>query len=362
MALADIGEDTIVSCSCCSYAANLEKAAARSADGVMKTPEAFHHESDCQKIYTPNIRSIDELSSFLEMDASAIIKTLVYIVDGKPVAVLVRGDHEVNEIKLANTLGAQHVELADSDTTERVTGAPVGFAGPIGLAIPVYADQAVADMAEGAAGANEADFHYIHVMPGRHFQPAMIADFRNAVEGDACARCEEGMLRFHRGIEVGHVFKLGTKYSEALGAKFVDQNGREQAMIMGCYGIGVSRILSAVAEQSHDSRGIIWPAAIAPYQVHIIPVSVKDESQMKLAEELYGRLTEHGIEVLLDDRDERPGVKFNDSDLFGIPYRLVVGKLAANAEVEFVERRTLEKQVLGADAALARIIASLRGQ
>ncbi|MCR2807812.1 proline--tRNA ligase [Paenibacillus soyae] len=361
MALAEIGEDTIVSCTHCDYAANLEKATS-----VIRRSEAVDSsgtsvgEIPMAKIHTPDTRSIQQVAAFLGVQPHEIIKTLVYVADEQPVAVLVRGDHEVNEIKLKNALGAESLELADADTTMRATGAPVGFAGPVGMKIPIYVDQAVTEMAEGVTGANEADYHLRHVVPGRDFELAHAGDFRNAVEGDGCPRCEEGKLQYHRGIEVGHVFKLGTKYSETLGAKYLDPNGREQPMIMGCYGIGVSRILSAITEQSHDDRGIIWPAAIAPYQVHVIPVSVKDEAQTTLAQELYDRLTAQGLEVLIDDRDERAGVKFNDADLFGIPYRIVVGKLAAGGEVELVERRSLEKQVISADEAMTCIADGLR--
>lgn len=360
MALADIGEDTVVSCSRCDYAANLEKATSVSKRGDASISGTTTGVSPFEKIHTPDARSIKQVAAYLAVQPHQIIKTLIYVADEQTVAVLVRGDDEVNEIKLKNAVGAENLELADAETTMQATGAPIGFAGPVGLTIPVYVDQAVTEMDEGVTGANEADYHLGHVVPGRDFDAALTFDIRNAAEGDGCPRCEAGVLRFHRGIEVGHVFKLGTKYSETLGAKYLDQNGREQPMIMGCYGIGVSRILSAIAEQSHDDRGLIWPAAIAPYQVHVIPVSVKDEAQMKLARELYDRLASQGMEVLIDDRDERPGVKFNDADLFGIPYRIVVGKLAAGGEVEFVERHNLEKQTITADEAALRIAAGLK--
>jgi prolyl-tRNA synthetase len=330
MALADIGEDTIASCTCCNYAANLEKAEYGIAhmDAAVVEPEAP------KRLHTPGIKKIEQLTESLGQDASVFIKTLIFVADGNPVAILVRGDHEVNEIKVKQALAVDSLALADQETTERVTGAPTGFAGPVGLAIPIYADIAVTQMAAAIVGANEADYHLANIQPGVHFNSMARGDYRNAAEGDRCPRCEEGRLQFHRGIEIGHVFKLGTKYSEAMEATFLDASGKAQSLIMGCYGIGVSRLLSAVIEQHADEQGIVWPASIAPYHVHIVPVSAKDDTQMSLASQLAERLTAAGIEVLLDDRDERPGVKFKDADLIGIPLRLTVGRQAANGIVE----------------------------
>ncbi|WP_018132524.1 proline--tRNA ligase [Effusibacillus pohliae] len=351
MVLADIGEDTIATCTNCDYAANLEKAEA--APGRQEYQEVTV--SKYEKFHTPAIRTIEQLTESLGIEPQQLIKTLIYLADGQPVAVVVRGDHEVNEIKVKNYLGADHVELADAETTQKVTGAPVGFAGPVGLTIPILVDQEVAAMLFGISGANERDYHLKNVRPGRDFPLEKTGDFRNVVEGDRCPRCE-GTLKFYRGIEVGHVFKLGTKYSEILGAKYLDANGQEQVMIMGCYGIGISRVLSAIVEQHHDENGMIWPLPVAPFHVHLIPVSVKDETQMKLAEELYGRLRSAGVEVLLDDRDERPGVKFKDADLIGIPIRLTVGKGAAEGRVEYKERKTGKQQELTVDDACTRIV------
>ncbi|MGO4540577.1 proline--tRNA ligase [Paenibacillus sp. 2TAB19] len=330
MALADIGEDTIASCTCCNYAANLEKAEYGIAhmDAAVVEPEAP------KRLHTPGIKKIEQLTESLGHDASVFIKTLIFVADGNPVAILVRGDHEVNEIKVKQALAVDSLALADQETTERVTGAPTGFAGPVGLAIPVFADFAVTQMAAAIVGANEADYHLANIQPGVHFNSKASGDYRNAAEGDRCPRCEEGRLQFHRGIEIGHVFKLGTKYSEAMEATFLDASGKAQSLIMGCYGIGVSRLLSAVIEQHADDQGIVWPASIAPYHVHIVPVSAKDDTQMALASQLAERLTAAGIEVLLDDRDERPGVKFKDADLIGIPLRLTVGRQAANGIIE----------------------------
>lgn len=351
MALADIGEDTIVTCTNCDYAANLEKA--ESAQGKTEYREVTAAERE--RFHTPDIKTIEQLTKSLEIEANQFIKTLIYMVDGKPYAVTVRGDHEVNEVKLKNYLNAENAELADPATAFKYTNAPVGFAGPVGLSIPVLVDREVALMPHGIAGANEKDYHFRNVQPGRDFSTEHTADFRNVVEGEQCPRCG-GKLKFYRGIEVGHVFKLGTKYSEKLGAKFLDQTGKEQVMIMGCYGIGVSRVLSAIVEQSHDDNGIIWPMAVAPFHVHLIPVSNKDEAQTQLAEELYNRLRSMQIEVLMDDRDERPGVKFKDSDLTGIPIRVTVGKGAAEGRVEFKERRNADAQDLTVEEAVSRIL------
>jgi len=351
VALADIGEDTIAVCSHCGYAANVERATSIEERFENSDSEIPMHE----KIYTPGVHTIEQLTRHLKIRPVDVMKTLIYIADGSPIAVLVRGDHEVNEIKVKNALGADTVALADAETTVAVTRASVGFAGPIGLSIPLLVDEAVARMKCGVAGANESEFHLRNVVPGRDFQVESVGDFRHVKEGDACSRCEAGKLRFVKGIEVGHVFKLGTRYSEALGARYVDANGREQPMIMGCYGIGVSRIVSAIVEQHHDERGIVWPFTIAPFTVHLIPISIQDDTQRKIAGEMYDALRQKGIEVLLDDREERAGVKFNDSDLIGLPIRIVVGKDAVHGQVEYVDRGTYDKQLLSVDEAILRV-------
>ncbi|WP_028611172.1 proline--tRNA ligase [Paenibacillus harenae] len=336
MALADIGEDTVAACDCCRYAANLEKA-----EYGRELKEASGQQpcvAELERLYTPGMKKIDELAPYLKLEAKAFIKTLIYMADGKPTAVLVRGDHEVNEIKVKNALSANVLELADHETTERVTGAPVGFAGPLGLSVPLLADDALMVMKSGIAGANETDYHYGGIRPSVHLSHAITGDFRNAAAGDKCPRCEQGRLTFYRGIEVGHVFKLGTKYSETLNAGFLNASGEERPYIMGCYGIGVSRLLSAVLEQHYDSNGIVWPDEMAPYRVHVIPVSAKDQTQRDLAVHIAARLSEAGVETLLDDREERPGVKFKDADLIGIPLRIVVGKHAAEGMVELKRR------------------------
>jgi prolyl-tRNA synthetase len=351
MALADIGEDTIASCDSCDYAANLEKAEYGTELAAHRKQEL--KQDELERLHTPAIKKIDQLVQSLGIGADLLMKTLIYVADGNPVAVIVRGDHEVNEIKVKNALSASVLKLADQETTERVTGAPVGFAGPVGLTIPILADAAVMAMEAGIAGANEKDYHLGNVKPSVHLTNARAGDYRNAIAGDKCPRCEQGRLTFHRGIEVGHVFKLGTKYSQALNARFLNALGTEQPLIMGCYGIGVSRLLSAVLEQHSDSNGIIWPESIAPYRVHVVPVSAKDQVQMDLAMHIAARLSEAGIETLLDDRDERPGVKFKDSDLIGIPIRIVVGKQAAAGIVELKRRNETQAQTIGLEEAVS---------
>ncbi|WP_336786276.1 proline--tRNA ligase [Paenibacillus sp. MMO-177] len=337
MALADIGEDTIAACDHCQYAANLEKAGYRIPETAVSTGDSAAYPVP-EKIHTPNVRKIEELVQALGTSADKMLKTLLFLAGGNPVAVIVRGDHEVNEIKLAGLLRADKLELADQETTERLTGAAIGFAGPIGLSIPVIVDYSAADTDSAIAGANETDYHWKDVRPGVHFEITRLGDVRNAVPGDSCPNCAEGKLRMFRGIEVGQVFKLGNKYSEVMQANYLDAMGSEKPIIMGCYGIGISRVMSAVVEQHHDEQGILWPLELAPYQVHVVPISSKDEQQMNVAGKLYGELMSAGFEVLLDDRDERPGVKFKDSDLIGIPVRIVVGRQAADGTIELKYR------------------------
>ncbi|WP_372007328.1 proline--tRNA ligase [Paenibacillus chitinolyticus] len=356
MALADIGEDTIAACTVCDYAANLEQAESRAA----RTDSVERSEEKAVKFHTPGIRTIGQLVQSLGIRSSDIMKTIVYTADSRPVAVVVRGDREVNEIKVKNYLRAGDLSIADAEAVEEATGAPAGFVGPLGLSIPLLVDEEVFGMANGIAGANEADYHYRNLNPGRDLAESEVGDFRQAAEGDRCPRCAEGVLKLSRGIEIGHVFKLGTKYSESLEASFLDAAGKSTRMIMGCYGIGVSRILSAVIEQNHDTNGIIWPLALAPYQVHLIPVSIKDDVQVQAANDIYRRLQENGIEVLMDDRDERPGVKFKDSDLIGIPFRIVIGKDAGQGKVEFVERRSGLKETITLQAACEKILERVR--
>lgn len=354
MALADIGEDTIASCTCCDYAANLEKAESRAGiDGQLSETDPSEA---LEEIHTPNIRSIDQLVQSLHVSSTDIIKTVIFMANDQPVAVVVRGDRDINEIKVKNYLGAENIAIADAEQVKELTGVPVGFIGPYGISLPLLVDQEVTQLRNVIAGANKEDAHYRHVEPKRDLDLTNTGDFKTVREGDGCPRCSEGTLRFYRGIEIGHVFKLGTKYSDSMGATFLNASGQSESMIMGCYGIGVSRILSAVIEQHHDEHGIRWPLSIAPYQVHLIPVSTKDDLQMQAANELYQHLSAQGVEVLLDDRDERPGVKFKDADLIGIPLRIIIGRDIQQGNVEFVERLSNEKRVVPVNEAVMRII------
>ncbi|MFF2911262.1 proline--tRNA ligase [Paenibacillus sp. NPDC057934] len=352
MALADIGEDTIAACTACNYAANLEQAeSAKTNEQVVKVEADL---SAMEKFHTPGLRTIEQLAA-VGLQPQEIIKTLIYSGGGKVFAVLVRGDHEVNEIKVKKAVGAEEITLVDYEAVQSAAGTESGFIGPISLLIPLLVDAEVAAMAHGVVGAGEVDYHLRYVVPGRDFSLGQVGDFRNVEEGDCCPRCGTGQLKFHLGIEIGHVFKLGTKYSEKLGARYLDPSGKNTDMIMGCYGIGISRLLAAVVEQNHDDHGIIWPAALAPFQVHILLMSVKDEVQRTAAENLYTVLSEQGIEVLLDDRDERPGVKFKDAELIGLPLTIVIGKGAAEGQVELIERKVLTKESMSLEEAILRI-------
>lgn len=322
--LAESGEDAIVSCHSCDYAANLEKAEIKrgrpeARDITAETPAV-------EKVSTPGKKTVAEVAEFIKLPAVQFIKTLVYRTDGgELVAVLVRGDHEINELKLRTVLGCREIVLAEEAAVAAAAGVAPGFLGPIGLKLRMIADHSVQGMRSAATGANEADAHFIHVDQERDFTPAAFADLRLAVAGDPCPRCEAGRLETHRGIEVGQVFYLGTKYSESMGATFLDAEGRERPIEMGCYGIGISRLVAAAVEQNHDTNGIIWPLAIAPFHVAILPINYKDQKLRAAADKLYQDLQQRGVEVLLDDRDERPGVKFKDADLIGIPLRVTIG-------------------------------------
>jgi prolyl-tRNA synthetase len=324
---ADNGEDVVAHCPDCGYAANLERAEI----GPIGDEPAEVARDDLQldpltKVDTPGTTTIEQVSGFLGCKPADLIKTLIYLADGKPVAVLIRGDHEANENKIRRALGAEALELADPDTISRVTGAPVGFAGPVGMkeSLPIWADRDVRRMQNAATGANQADAHYTGVNLGRDFEVQQFADLRNAADGDPCPRCSS-RLRLRHAIEVGHVFKLGTKYSEALSARFLDDREKLHPVIMGCYGIGINRILAGLIENNHDKNGIRWPVALAPYEVLLVPLKVTDQQTMQTTEKLYDELRQAGVDVLLDDRDQRAGVKFKDADLVGVPLRVVVG-------------------------------------
>ena len=349
MVKSEVGEDEIVFCSGCDYAANIEKAT--SVNHKASTEEM----KEMSEIETPNVHTIEELQDFFKMDAGQFAKTLIYYADGKTVAVVVRGDRDVNETKVANAIGgAVEFELASEDTIKAVTGAEVGFAGPIGIkADYLFIDQEVVDQRNVIVGANKTGYHIQNANFGRDFE-GQVGDFRNVQEGDKCPKCGQP-LEIMRGVEVGHIFKLGTKYSESMGATFLDQNGKSQPIIMGCYGIGVERTVAAVIEQHHDENGIIWPLAIAPYHVVVVPVNVKKEEHLENAEKIYKELEAAGVEVLLDDRNERAGFKFKDSDLLGIPMRITVGKDIVDGKVEFKLRKEADKEIISVDEVLDRV-------
>ncbi len=335
--LTETGEDALLACDSCSYAANVEEARARTP--VESTPGT----AAMEKVATPGKKTIEDVSSFLGVAAKDLVKTLIYVADGKPVAVLVRGDRNLNEIKLKRELKARELVLANDKVVEDATSAPVGFAGPVGLKIPIYCDVEVCAMASFVCGANAADAHYKNVVAKRDYTPTVCGDFRDAAIGDACPRCEKGHFAGYRGVEVGQVFFLGTKYSAPMKCNFLDTDGKEKPMIMGCYGIGVTRIAAAAIEQNHDKDGIVWPVAIAPFEVALVSLQVGDAQVTEVAERLYAELGKAGIEVLFDERDERPGVKFKDADLVGLPYRIAVGKKGvAEGVVELKARRSPE--------------------
>jgi len=345
MALSEIGEDTIAYCDSCHYAANLEQAVVQ-----YKGQASSEAPLTTEKVHTPNVKSIEQLVDFLQITSDKLIKSLMFKLDDQFVLALVRGDHELNDVKLKNMFDTNTIRFATEQEIMDVMGAPVGFIGPVGVEekVTVVADHAIKDMVNAVVGAGEKDYHLLNVTPGHEFKVSEYSDLRNIQEGDACPQCG-GEIHFARGIEVGHVFKLGTRYSEKMRATFLDEQGKEKPMIMGCYGIGISRTIAAVIEQSHDEHGIIWPLSIAPYDVHVIPVNVKNDEQRQLAEEIYASLQEAGLEVLIDDRAERAGVKFKDADLIGIPLRVVVGAKAGEKLVECKVRKTSETVEISAD-------------
>ena len=337
--LADSGEDAIVSCNNCDYAANVEKAEVRARRPAGR--DIAEESPKLTKVSTPGKRSVVEVADFLKLPAGQFIKTLVYKAEGDElVAALVRGDQEINELKLRAVLKCNDLTLADESAVASATGVVPGFLGPIGLKLRIVADLGVHGMRGAVTGANETDAHFIQVDQERDFTPAAFADLRLAAAGDPCPRCERGVLEAHRGIEVGQVFYLGPKYSEAMGATYLDPEGRERPIEMGCYGIGISRMVAASVEQNHDANGIIWPFSIAPFQVLILPINYQDTKTREAADRLYQELQALGVDVLLDDRDERPGVKFKDGDLIGIPLRVTIGAKGLEKNIFELRRRS----------------------
>ncbi|MEJ2745653.1 MAG: proline--tRNA ligase, partial [bacterium] len=367
MVLASSGESVVLSCpnkGCNGYAATTDTAI-----GDPSSP-ANPGESveQLREVHTPGQKTVEEVTAFLKVGPEKLIKTLIYQAGERCVVVLIRGDRDVNEAKLQKALKSHDVMLADDETIKRVTGAPLGFAGPVKLPAPsgevrVLADLTVKGMQNGVTGANKADYHLMGVSEGRDFKVDEWHDLLLIREGDVCPECKNTPLTAYRGIEVGQIFKLGKKYSESMGATFSDKDGVAKPFVMGCYGIGVTRTVAAAIEQNHDENGIIWPMSIAPYHVDIIPMSVKDEATMKVAGEIYRSLGEKGIEVIMDDRDERPGIKFKDADLVGIPLRVVIGsKGLAQGKVELKRRGSKDVLLLDIPTAAEEIAEAVRGE
>ena len=371
MVLTESGEDTVLRCDTCTYAANAERAevpAERKEEekrrrGEEEKRRRGEEENQSTIVSTPGAHTVEQVAAFLKVDATHILKTIIAVADGKPVAALVRGDRELNLPKFARFVGAKEVELADAATVVRVTGAPVGFAGPVELAetVPIYVDNEVADGTGYVVGANQADAHRTGVVPGEHFAITRQGDIRTAVAGDNCPRCEGGHLTDARGIEVGHIFKLGTKYSKDMNALFQNESGEKNPIIMGCYGLGVSRTMAAAIEAHNDENGMVWPINIAPFEVAIVVANVKDEQQIGAARDLYSGLKGQGVDALLDDREERVGVKFKDMDLIGVPIQVVVGKGLADGTVEVGLRRGKEARtsvsIANAEAMIVNLVA-----
>ena len=357
MVVADTGESAVVRCPSCGYAANVERAETRGLSEGAEGSAPAGEPQEMKEVSTPGQKAVEDVAKFLGIEPRQLVKTLIYETEKGLVAVLVRGDREINEIKLGNHLDVQHLNLASEDKVREATQAPVGFAGPVGLSgVRVVADETVRGMTDFATGANKADAHYTGVNWGRDAELSEFADLLLVTGGDPCPRCE-GTLELFRGIEVGHIFKLGTKYSEKFGCNFTDEDGQERPMVMGCYGLGIGRTVAAAIEQNHDADGIIWPRPLAPFEVLLAALNPDDNEVRRVAEQIYGQLLEKGIEVLYDDRDERPGVKFKDADLIGFPVRVVVGaKSLADGKVEVSLRRDRQKQLVPVVEAVSRVM------
>ncbi|MDR2351242.1 MAG: proline--tRNA ligase [Endomicrobium sp.] len=353
MILAETGEEEIVWCDC-GYGANSEKAE------CLPIYQPKKESLSLEEVLTPNVGTVEDVTKFLETSPGKFIKTMVYKADGDPVVVLVRGDHKINEIKLQILLGVDDIVLADVQTVVSITNSPLGFAGPVGLTgVKIIADLSVVKISNAIVGANKKDYHLKNVNYNRDYNADIVADIRKVMRGDICPKCKKENLRFSRGIEVGHIFKLGTKYSKSMNAMYLDANGKENLIVMGCYGIGITRILAAAIEQSHDDNGIIWTDNMSPFNVVVIPVNYADAKIKETTDKLYKELTSKGIDILVDDRDERAGIKFKDADLIGIPYRITIGeKNLEKGYVELKARRDGKKgiKLLSPQEALSEII------
>jgi prolyl-tRNA synthetase len=360
MVLAENGEDALLSCNLCSYSSNVEAAKSKIEKAIEpKTSEKI------KEVHTPGQKGIDDVAAFLKASPRQMIKTLVFYTkkdDAEAyVVVLIRGDRQVNEIKLKNYLGVDVVLPAEDAAVHKVMGVEPGYCGPVGIKQRIIADFEIEQITDGITGANKADYHIIHVVPGRDFELKEVADLRTAVAGDTCPKCA-GKLESIHGIEVGHIFKLGTKYSTAMNATFLDRDGKPKPFIMGCYGIGVGRTAASAIEQHFDQNGIVWPMALAPYHCVVIPANAADPQQIAAAEKIYQGLLDKDIEVLLDDRDERIGVKLKDQELIGIPTRIVVGKSLAEGKIEFRLRSEKDNQMVAVDAAVDHALQAIRSK
>lgn len=347
-AIADIGEDILVLCDDCDYASNYE------ISECITNKEYNEQEEDIELIHTPNVKSIKDLTEFLNTDADSFVKTLVYKVDGEFVACMVPGDRDANEAKIMKLLGANTIELPEPHEVEQTVNTIVGFTGPIDLNVKLVVDKQVVNRKNVIVGANKADYHYKNVSITRDVKYKISGDISTTKEGDVCPNCG-GKIVLKKGIEVGNTFKLGTKYSEALKLEYLDNENKLHPVVMGSYGIGLGRSMAAIVEQKHDDNGIVWPMSIAPYHVYIVVIKNKDEVQMELANSIYDNLRKNNIDVIMDDRADRPGVKFKDSELIGIPIRITVGKKAGENIVEFKERTDNKASDMSADDVLAKV-------
>ena len=341
--LADSGEDRIGFCDSCDYASNLEKAEARAA----KPNSESTSEEDIKEVPTPGKKSVEEVTQFLNVSSDKLIKTIVFETDQGLVAGLVRGDREINPVKLKNLIDCEWLNPAPEELITKETGVPCGYLGPVGVQLKVFADTEIKHMSNGITGANKADTHLTGVQFGRDLKVEKVGDLKDVNEGDRCPKCDSGKYKIKRGIEVGHIFILGAKYSEAMKAHYLDDQGKEKPMIMGCYGIGVGRTAAAAIEQNYDEKGIIWPLPLAPFQAVILPVNFKVDAVRSAAETIYKTLWEQGVETLLDDRSDRLGVKFKDAELLGIPLQIIIGpKNLDEGKVELKSRKTGESKFI----------------
>ncbi len=350
----EVGEDEVVFCGACNYAANMKKA-----QGFLELNEK-EELKELRKTLTPNVKTIEDLEKFFNITAKKFAKTLICKADDRVVAIMIRGDRQLNETKVINAIGgAVEFEMADADTVMASTSAEVGFAGPIGIKADILlVDEEVSNMYNFIVGANDTGYHYENVNYGKEFV-GVVGDYRKVTEGDKCLKCGSHTT-IARGVQVGHLIKLGTKYSEAMSATFIGEDGKDQPLVMGCYSIAINRTMAAIIEQHHDENGIKWPMAVAPYQVVVVPVAIKDQEQMRIAEEIYSNLKEIGVEVLMDDRNERVGVKFKDLDLIGIPIRITIGKKISEGKVEFKLRYEGENEIVELCSVVNRVKEELK--